>query len=115
MPDVTELLGYAASGLVLAAFSVRSLTLLRSVAIASNLLFIAYAALADLPPVLILHGLLLPLNGMRLHQAMVQQAKDRLPCRLRAARRQTLQRPLSKARARRRFAQCRRPTVAEAA
>ena len=68
--SLTELLGYAAAGLVLAAFSVRSITTLRSVAIASNLLFIAYAAFASLLPVLVLHALLLPLNLLRLRQAL---------------------------------------------
>jgi len=63
-----DLLGYVAAGLVLATFSVRSITALRSVAIASNLMFIAYAAMAHLMPVLILHALLLPLNVWRLRQ-----------------------------------------------
>lgn len=64
----TDLLGYAAAGLVLATFSFRSITALRSVAIVSNLLFIAYAAFAHLLPVLVLHALLLPLNLLRLRQ-----------------------------------------------
>jgi hypothetical protein len=68
--SLTELLGYLAAGLVLATFSVRSITTLRSVAIVSNLLFIAYAASAQLLPVLILHALLLPLNMWRLRQAV---------------------------------------------
>ena len=69
-PSLTALLGYAAAGLVLATFSVRSITALRSVAIASNLLFIAYAAFASLLPVLVLHAVLLPLNLLRLRQAL---------------------------------------------
>ena len=68
LPDVSDLLGYAAAGLVLVAFYVRSLRALRSVAIASNLMFIAYATAAHLAPVLILHALLLPLNVWRLRQ-----------------------------------------------
>lgn len=67
---LTEAMGYAAAGLVLAAFSVRSITTLRALAIASNLLFIAYAWSAALPPVLILHALLLPLNVFRLWEEM---------------------------------------------
>ena len=66
--DVSDLLGYAAAGLVLVTFSVRSITALRSMAIASNLMFIAYAAATHLMPVLILHALLLPLNAWRLRQ-----------------------------------------------
>ena len=45
-PSLTDLLGYAAAGLVLATFSVRSITALRSVAIASNLLLLIFALFA---------------------------------------------------------------------
>ena len=69
-PAFTEFLGYVAAGLVLVTFSFRSMTALRSVAIVSNLLFIAYAASAELQPVLILHALLLPLNMVRLREAL---------------------------------------------
>ena len=68
--SLSDLLGYAASTLVLITFSARSITTLRIVAIASNLMFIAYAASANLPPVLLLHLLLLPLNAFRLWQAV---------------------------------------------
>ena len=67
---LTEMMGYAAAALVLATFSVRHIVTLRCLAIASNLMFIAYAASAALPPVLILHALLLPLNALRLSQAL---------------------------------------------
>jgi hypothetical protein len=68
-----DLLGYAAAGLVLATFCARSLTALRALAMTSNVLFIAYAACAALPPVLVLHALLLPLNALRLRQAMAEK------------------------------------------
>lgn len=68
---VPDLLGYAASALVLITFSARSISTLRLVAMASNLMFIAYAFAAGLPPVLLLHLLLLPLNAWRLWQAAV--------------------------------------------
>ena len=74
---LTELLGYAAAGLVLTTFSVRSITALRSVAIASNLMFIAYAVFAQLVPVLVLHALLLPLNLWRLCEAPAATAQGR--------------------------------------
>ena len=61
-----DLLGYAAAALVLLAFSLRSLVALRSVAIVSNVAFIAYASVAHLPPVLALHAALLPVNVWRL-------------------------------------------------
>jgi hypothetical protein len=43
---------------------------LRIVAICSNVAFIAYALVLDLPPILLLHVMLLPLNGWRLAQAL---------------------------------------------
>lgn len=70
-----DLLGYAASMLVLVTFSARSITTLRIVAMASNLMFIAYALAASLPPVLLLHMLLLPLNAWRLWQSAVRARK----------------------------------------
>ncbi len=64
--NITEPLGYLASALVLATFCMRDMKALRCLAIASNLAFIAYGALADLGPVLLLHLLLLPVNVQRL-------------------------------------------------
>ena len=61
-----EAIGYLASALVLATFCMRDMVALRSMAIASNLAFIAYGVLADLSPVLVLHLLLLPVNVLRL-------------------------------------------------
>lgn len=66
MLTTTEMLGYLASGLVLATFATNDLRRLRLIAILSNLAFIAYGGLAWLPPVLLLHLLLLPLNVLRL-------------------------------------------------
>ncbi len=75
-PGLTELLGYAAAGLVLATFSARSITTLRMLAIASNVLFVAYAAGTHLLPVLILHALLLPINLARLLQALAEKRRS---------------------------------------
>jgi CRP/FNR family transcriptional regulator, cyclic AMP receptor protein len=61
-----DALGYLASALVLFTFCMRDMTALRCMAIASNLAFIAYGALADVGPVLLLHLLLLPINVLRL-------------------------------------------------
>ena len=63
-------IGFMASGLVLAAFGMKDMVNLRIVAICSNFAFIVYALLLSLPPVLILHAVLLPLNGWRLAQAL---------------------------------------------
>ena len=67
--------GYVASALVLATFSMRSMRSLRTTAIASNLAFIAYAAIGYLPPILIFHTILLPMNIMRLVQTDQKQGQ----------------------------------------
>jgi hypothetical protein len=64
-----DLLGYAAALLVLATFCMRDMVSLRVLAIASNLAFLGYAALAGIHPVLMLHALLLPMNVWRLVEA----------------------------------------------
>lgn len=76
--DITasDLLGYMAAGLVLVTFLAQSMTTLRAIAIASNVMFIAYALLAWLPPVLVLHALLLPLNAWRLWQVARSQPRE---------------------------------------
>jgi CRP/FNR family transcriptional regulator, cyclic AMP receptor protein len=71
----SDLLGYSAAGLVLLTFLAQSMATLRAVAIASNVMFIAYALVAWLPPVLVLHALLLPLNAWRLWQASRSQPR----------------------------------------
>ena len=65
-----EMLGYAASLLVLATFCMRGMVSLRVLAIASNLAFIGYAALAGIHPVLLQHVMLLPMNAWRLAEAV---------------------------------------------
>ncbi|MEO1749551.1 MAG: cyclic nucleotide-binding domain-containing protein, partial [Pseudomonadota bacterium] len=60
-----DLAGYAAAALVFLTFSMKTLMPLRVVAVASNIAFLLYGYLADLTPILILHGLLLPLNLYR--------------------------------------------------
>jgi hypothetical protein len=79
MGSPVDLLGYAASALVLWAFSLRSLVALRAVAITSNLAFIGYALAAHLPPVLLLHAALLPVNLWRLWQCRSQFLVRRQP------------------------------------
>ncbi|MDG4650414.1 cyclic nucleotide-binding domain-containing protein [Roseibacterium sp. SDUM158017] len=61
-----ELLGWAAAGLTLCAYSMRTMLPLRMVAIGANILFIAYGSLAGIYPNLVLHLLLLPFNVWRL-------------------------------------------------
>jgi len=61
--------GYLASMLVLAAFGAKEMIPLRMIALASNVAFLAYGLALGLPPVWLLHALLLPLNGWRLWEA----------------------------------------------
>jgi hypothetical protein len=70
-------IGFVASALVLAAFGMRDMVNLRIVAICSNVAFITYALLLDLLPVLILHVILLPLNGLRLAQELRNRTMHR--------------------------------------
>jgi hypothetical protein len=65
---IREACGYLAGSLVLCTFSVTSMRPLRCLGIASNCLFISYAIMAGMLPILILHCLLLPINIYRLTQ-----------------------------------------------
>ncbi len=65
-----ETFGYVGSGLVLAAFCMRSMVPLRIVALCSNVAFLVYGFALGLAPVLALHAALLPINGWRLWQAL---------------------------------------------
>lgn len=65
-----DLVGYAASASVLATFCMSTMVPLRAVAIFSNILFATFGALAHVYPVLVLHLILFPVNGVRLAQAL---------------------------------------------
>ena len=86
-------IGFVASALVLAAFGMKNMINLRIVAICSNFAFIAYALVLDLPPVLVLHVILLPLNSWRLAQAF--QERHRFTRLASAVGSQSLEKPLS--------------------
>ena len=94
--DLPDLLGFAAAGLVLLTFYVRSGSAMRAAAIASNLLFIAYAGTQGLLPVLVLHALLLPLNVWRLCElaTAVRRGKHSVERRPRAMRQKRARRVL---------------------
>jgi CRP-like cAMP-binding protein len=68
--SVTELAGYLAAVLVFLSFYMKTMVPLRVIGICSNCAFIAYGYLGGLYPVLVLHLILLPLNGLRLHQML---------------------------------------------
>ena len=63
-------IGWIAAGLVFAAFCMREMVSLRAIAIASNLAFIGYGFLGHLWPIVILHIAMLPMNTIRLRQAL---------------------------------------------
>ena len=65
-----ESFGYFGAMLTLATFSMTTMLHLRMVGIAANLTFISYGALGHVYPVLVLHLILLPLNGWRLRQLL---------------------------------------------
>lgn len=66
--DAAEGLGYLASVLVVASSSMKTMTPLRVLSIASNFAFISYSLAEGLLPILILHSILLPINSIRLFQ-----------------------------------------------
>jgi hypothetical protein len=63
-------MGYVAASLVLATFCAKRMVSLRALAISSNLAFIIYGSAAHLWPILMLHAIMLPLNVIRLHDAL---------------------------------------------
>lgn len=78
---VIELVGYVASALVVASFTMKNMLLLRYMALLSNFAFLTYGFLGELWPVFGLHIILLPLNVVRIHQlrrlsAIAQRVDD---------------------------------------
>ena len=65
-----DFVGYLAAFTVLATFCMKRLIPLRVTAIGSNLAFMLYGHLAGIEPVLVLHLILLPVNSVRLMQAL---------------------------------------------
>jgi len=63
-------LGFFAAGLVLCTFCMRRLVPLRGMGITSNLAFILYGYIVGIEPVLVLHLILLPVNIIRLVEAL---------------------------------------------
>ena len=67
---ITDGMGYIAASLVLATFCAKRMVSLRVLAISSNLAFITYGLAAQLWPIVILHTIMLPLNVIRLRDAL---------------------------------------------
>lgn len=67
--QILDAIGFIAAGLVFLTFYMKSMTALRMIAVASNMCFLVYGSFEGLPPVVVLHAALLPLNLVRLKQA----------------------------------------------
>lgn len=73
---IVDLVGILAGVFVILAFYAQAARPLRAYAILSNVLFMIYAVLEALVPVLLLHAILLPLNLARLRQ--IERRRRRL-------------------------------------
>src|SRR3954469_23356876 len=69
-PTEINLLGYTAASLVLATFCAKSMVTLRVLALCSNVAFVLYAIEASLWQIMLLHVLMLPLNLLRMREAL---------------------------------------------
>ena len=65
-----EALGYLGALLVLSAYSMKTMIPLRIIGLCANGIFIVYGYMAPAYPQLLLHGVLLPLNSLRLYQML---------------------------------------------
>jgi len=72
-----EILGYLGALLTVGTYSMNTTVPLRVVALCANCLFIVYGYMAAVYPQLLLHGLLLPLNSLRLFQMLQLISKVR--------------------------------------
>jgi hypothetical protein len=65
-----DAIGYLGAALMVAMLAMRTMIPLRLVGIANNVLSALYGLLAGVPPMLIQHSILLPINGYRLYQML---------------------------------------------
>lgn len=73
MSDWIEIIGFAGTGLTLAAWGMRDATHLRVAGMASSVAFLAYGLLSESWPVVATEAVLLPLNGFRLWQLRAER------------------------------------------
>jgi len=78
-----DLLGYAAAVLVFAAFYMKGMIGLRIIGLCSNLAFLVYALGHNLPPVALLHAMLIPVNCWRLYQLLREGQETAQPASVR--------------------------------
>ncbi len=65
-----EALGYLGALLTLGTYSMKTMIPLRIIGLCANCVFIVYGYMAPVYPQLLLHGVLLPLNSLRLYQML---------------------------------------------
>ncbi|HWK64251.1 MAG TPA: cyclic nucleotide-binding protein [Rhizobiaceae bacterium] len=76
LTDWSDTIGYVAAALVLTTFYMRSMVALRAFGLTSNIAFVAYGIQADLLPIILLHLALLPLNLIRLGEAVAHSGRS---------------------------------------
>jgi uncharacterized membrane protein YagU involved in acid resistance len=77
--SISDGVGFLAAAFTLLTFLQTAMVPMRFAAIAATLSFISYGALAGCLPVLVLHLILLPVNGYRVWASMVQQLAETRP------------------------------------
>jgi CRP/FNR family cyclic AMP-dependent transcriptional regulator len=65
-----ETLGYLGALLTFGAYTMKTMIPLRIIGLCANCIFIVYGYMAPVYPQLLLHGVLLPLNALRLYQML---------------------------------------------
>jgi len=66
--DIIEIIGYVGAGLMVMTLAMRTMIPLRVTGIASSIVQIVFASLSGIWPMLIQHGILLPMNAYRLFE-----------------------------------------------
>lgn len=72
-PAWPEIVGYLAASLLLLTFFMRQMVPLRAVALLGSVAWLIYGWADHVYPVIALHSILLPLNAVRLAQALCDQ------------------------------------------
>jgi len=70
-----EVLGYMAAGAIFATFWMKKMIPLRVIGICGNVLFLSYGLVTDIIHIALLHGALMPLNALRLYEAVELRRK----------------------------------------
>jgi len=76
---IADVIGFVAAALMLLTFCQRAMVQMRLSAIAANICFIAYGALAHVYPVLLLHAVLTPVNVKGLFDSLSARESGEQP------------------------------------